>query len=77
MSKKPATTEPKRDHVVVRIMRRGLSTYHHLHGPFTEAEANAYAMHGNRYEGDEYYVEDVQPIQHHEKWIFRGIQTGR
>lgn len=65
----------KREHVVVRVMRRGLNTYHNIRGPFTEAEANAFAMHGNTYGNNEsYYVEHMQPLHHHEKFIIKGVQ---
>ena len=67
----------KREHAVIRTMRRGLDNYTHLHGPFTEAEANAYAMHGNTYgRNEEYYVQEIHPIEPHEKWIIKSAQTG-
>ena len=72
-AKKTATVE--REHVVVVVMRRGLDTYHNFRGPFTQAEANAFAIHGNTYGNNEsYYVEDMQPIHHHEKWIIKSAQ---
>lgn len=65
--------EPKRDHVVVRIMRRGMNTYHGFHGPLSKAEAMAYAMHGNTYgSNEEFHVESMAPLQNHEKWIVKG-----
>ena len=74
---KTAAKIVKREHVVVRVMRRGLDVFHHLHGPFTEAEANAYAMHGNTYgRNEECYVKNMAPIQPHEKWIIKSAQTG-
>jgi hypothetical protein len=77
MMNKTAAKIVKREHVVVRVMRRGLDVFHHLHGPFTEAEANVYAMHGNTYgRNEEYYVQDIQPIEHHEKWIIKSAHTG-
>lgn len=65
----------KRDHVVVRVMRRGLDVFHHLHGPFTLAEANAYATHGNMYDNSEYFVENISPIQPHERWILKEVEA--
>ena len=67
------TVDVKREHVVVEVVQRGLNTYHRFRGPFTKAEADAYALHGNTYGRNErHYVEQLQPIQHHEKWILKS-----
>lgn len=67
------SAESKRDHVVVGIMVRGMSKFYRFHGPFTKPEALAYATHGNTYgRGEEFHVEEMAPLQHHEKWIVKG-----
>jgi hypothetical protein len=68
-------TESKREYVVVRCMRRGLSVYHTFHGPFTKGEAGAYATHFDTYTDGEFTVEHVSPLQHHEKWILRDVNA--
>lgn len=75
MSKKAVAVkpEPKRDHLVVRVMRRGLNTHHTFHGPFTKAEASVYAGHAQKYQGDECCVESLYSLQHHEKWILKEV----
>lgn len=76
MSKKAVASGPARDHVVACVMRHGLNTYTRFVGPFTKAEASTYAMHKTEYEGGEdYTVERMQPLPHHEKWILRDVQS--
>jgi hypothetical protein len=67
--------EVKREYVVVRSLRRGLNAYHTFHGPFSKAEASAYALHHHTYSDGEYTVEHVLPLGHHEKWVMRDVHA--
>ena len=62
-----------KDYVVFRTLRRGMNTFCTLCGPFTKAEASAYAMHHSTYSDGEYTVEHVSPLPHYEKWILKDV----
>lgn len=67
--------EQKRDHVVLTVRDRGLNRFTHAHGPFTKAEALAFAEHESEDSGCICHVEHMQPIQHHMKWLFRDLNA--
>ena len=75
MSKKAVAVkpEPKRDHVVIAIMARGLERTVRTFGPFTKAHAHVFASHQSKYEGDECSVEQMYEPCSHNEWIFQGI----
>jgi len=66
-------TEAAKDHVVLAVSRRGLDQFVHAHGPFTKAQAYAYASWHTRCEGEECMVEEMEPACEHKAWIFEGI----
>ena len=69
-----AKAQPKRTHVVVCISRRGMNVWHEFYGPFTKAEAGAYASHCDMYRKQgEYFVYQMNPLAHHEKYIVNEI----
>lgn len=75
MAAKPKTADVKREFVVLRAVRRGFNCFTTFYGPFTKAEASAYAMHENTYGNAEYTVEQVLPMPHHDKWILREVNA--
>lgn len=73
MASKKAASKVARDHVVIAVRAHGLSRHINCHGPFTKAQAYAFANWQSRFEGDECMVEEMEPACEHQAWVFEGM----